>query len=547
MLNWSDPVPDITPSEYGDSRLLVKVIGTPDEAKQIPLLTAFAQGAKRADDGTAAAPGVAFSSDAASGMFRTVDGVGLAAGGVTRLFVQSDGKAAIGGATPSAAQLSFPGGTLSGGARTVVPIDFQVPIGSQINSQGSNDAVNFGFVASSYPFSQGPTWRTNYTDNVISLASNVDTSLTDPLNPDMPIIRIAMETQYAQGGATDPLLSEFHLVSMLPQAVYGIGELRGISWVVPNDPAYWGTHLFGYLRAAQLQFATGGDGTEIYGQFDVRSSTARFVDWSGTSNGINFRHRFNKNGNAILQQRNAAGASFLDLPFFNSSNALFMGSAGTVVANAPAVTSSITNQTAMLTMNAASGMAANGSMLYMAAGGAITGKLNASYFQMNVSGYCEHWSANTATGGALGYRLRTAAGRQFLEFHDNTGNRHIGLTYYPTGNGSLALDNAQQGGQFANKTSFTVDYATFKLTFAVTPSAPAYQVANVQVIGARNTGWSAMTGTGSKATLAATAAGTASVSYVQAELQDALNRIAALEARLKALDDALFAHGLIGA
>ncbi len=57
--------------------------------------------------------------------------------------------------------------------------------------------------------------------------------------------------------------------------------------------------------------------------------------------------------------------------------------------------------------------------------------------------------------------------------------------------------------------------------------------------------WTAMTGTGSKAALAAAAAGTASAGYVQSELQGALNRIAAMEARLKSYDDAFFASNLI--
>lgn len=70
--------------------------------------------------------------------------------------------------------------------------------------------------------------------------------------------------------------------------------------------------------------------------------------------------------------------------------------------------------------------------------------------------------------------------------------------------------------------------------------------AGVKVLGARNTGWTAMTGLGSKGALAAAAAGTASAAYAQAELQGALNRIAALEARMKSYDDALTTHGLIG-
>lgn len=69
----------------------------------------------------------------------------------------------------------------------------------------------------------------------------------------------------------------------------------------------------------------------------------------------------------------------------------------------------------------------------------------------------------------------------------------------------------------------------------------------LKVAGSRDTGWTAMRGMGSKGALAATPAGTASAAYVQAELQRALNRIAALEARLKSYDAALIAHGLIGA
>lgn len=75
----------------------------------------------------------------------------------------------------------------------------------------------------------------------------------------------------------------------------------------------------------------------------------------------------------------------------------------------------------------------------------------------------------------------------------------------------------------------------------------AYKVATVQVVGARIAGWTAATGTPARGAFAAAAAGTASAAYVQAELQGALNRIAALEARLIALQADLTTHGLIGA
>lgn len=74
-----------------------------------------------------------------------------------------------------------------------------------------------------------------------------------------------------------------------------------------------------------------------------------------------------------------------------------------------------------------------------------------------------------------------------------------------------------------------------------------YTVPRANADVAASVGFSAMTGTGSKAALAAAAAGTASAAYTQAELQGALNRIAALEARLKAVDDALFALNILSA
>lgn len=105
--------------------------------------------------------------------------------------------------------------------------------------------------------------------------------------------------------------------------------------------------------------------------------------------------------------------------------------------------------------------------------------------------------------------------------------------------GIIKLDGANKGGTSLSA-ALGVDFGR---AHDVTSE---YRVAGTKVIGARDTGWTAMTGTGSKGALAAAAAGTASVGYVQAELQGALNRVAALEARLKSYDAALFAHGQIG-
>lgn len=84
-----------------------------------------------------------------------------------------------------------------------------------------------------------------------------------------------------------------------------------------------------------------------------------------------------------------------------------------------------------------------------------------------------------------------------------------------------------------------------------------YSVAGVQVLGARNTGWTADTGVASKAAHATYTAGitlTYSAAYVQAEQTAMATRMDAVEAALqgatqeiKALKDALITHGPIGA
>jgi hypothetical protein len=75
-----------------------------------------------------------------------------------------------------------------------------------------------------------------------------------------------------------------------------------------------------------------------------------------------------------------------------------------------------------------------------------------------------------------------------------------------------------------------------------------YYVDGTKVMGARDTGWTAMTGvSGYKGAMTAAVAGTAPASYTQASLQAALNRIATLEARLRAHEAVFFAQGFMGA
>jgi hypothetical protein len=100
-----------------------------------------------------------------------------------------------------------------------------------------------------------------------------------------------------------------------------------------------------------------------------------------------------------------------------------------------------------------------------------------------------------------------------------------------------ALVNGDTGGHLRVATTTVADWET---------GGFYYDSGGNKVVGARQTGWTArQTGTPARGAFAAAAAGTASATYVQAELQGALNRIAALEARLIAAEADLRSFGII--
>ena len=80
----------------------------------------------------------------------------------------------------------------------------------------------------------------------------------------------------------------------------------------------------------------------------------------------------------------------------------------------------------------------------------------------------------------------------------------------------------------------------------VTDPANGFKVGSDKVVGARVTGWTAPTGTASRATFATYAGQTISDPPTQAEVQAIDDHLKALSERLKALIDDATTHGLIG-
>lgn len=97
-------------------------------------------------------------------------------------------------------------------------------------------------------------------------------------------------------------------------------------------------------------------------------------------------------------------------------------------------------------------------------------------------------------------------------------------------------------GNYVSKTIATMQ--TLASPLSVTTS---YSVGGIKVVGARNTGWTAATGTvaANKGAWTPNTLAAASATYSQAEATAARQRINAAEARLKAIEQMCRNHGLI--
>ncbi|HEA0308152.1 TPA: phage tail protein [Salmonella enterica] len=101
-----------------------------------------------------------------------------------------------------------------------------------------------------------------------------------------------------------------------------------------------------------------------------------------------------------------------------------------------------------------------------------------------------------------------------------------------------------------NISALLADYVSKTATATQSLASPlnvttSYSVGGTKVIGARQTGWTAATGTANKGAFNADLTFTVSDTYTQSEIQAIANALIAERRRTKALEDALRAHGLI--
>lgn len=154
-----------------------------------------------------------------------------------------------------------------------------------------------------------------------------------------------------------------------------------------------------------------------------------------------------------------------------------------------------------------------------------------------VSGSGTTWTVSQSqTVGTTGARVAMVFGAPALRVGTEKGSgggtaRALELQTDGTTRVTVAADGS--------KASFTgdVDLASTKV----------YKINNIQVVGARVTGWGAPTGTATRTTFATYAGQDIDASPTEAQVQAIDDHVKVLSERLKALIDDLTTHGLIGA
>jgi hypothetical protein len=159
-----------------------------------------------------------------------------------------------------------------------------------------------------------------------------------------------------------------------------------------------------------------------------------------------------------------------------------------------------------------------------------------------------------AAGGTVTTRMRPGSGTYSnLQLMGNTDLVANGLDILA---GSAAAYFSADSFTFRNAAQSVNFYTADAAGVNITATTPQLKISGTKVVGVRDTGWTADTGSAKKTATAAYVVGaglTVGAAYVQAEVTAIITRQALVEAALrdatqeiKALKDALFAHGLIG-
>jgi len=265
-------------------------------------------------------------------------------------------------------------------------------------------------------FTQGPTGEPNYIDDVWWFGLN-SAGADIPVDASKPSLSMQFESKYAQGGASSPFGTEFHITHR-PKS--GGGTIRRfISTFFPHDLSTEGLRnqfsaTFTFAKCAvqdmaganrlQAVFTEGGAGLWYFGAMD--SLRMGMIAGGGT---------------APFYQRNAENSADVALPFYDADNRIRL-EAATVYVGATPTGGTYANTFAV--WQATSGVA-NGTLAYFQSPN-ITGAYTAARFDGAATGdhiVRNYNSSNTSNARAVFLALSREAGGDAVFVAEANGQR----------------------------------------------------------------------------------------------------------------------------
>ncbi len=199
----------------------------------------------------------------------------------------------------------FPSTSPTSGAGKIL---YDVVTNPPANGAGGSDADHYRLVVTSGVFTNGPPSQTSYSDNVFGIGWNLNNSFT-PADPSKPCASYRIEDKYYQGGV---FACEFHTAITTIQG----NERRLITAFAPHNDS--DAALSGVTLQANVQT-----------QSDYLGNPC--VSWN-FNNGTIFLYKplaflASSNNTPVLRQANAAGSSYVALPYIDDAGNTVVSSA----------------------------------------------------------------------------------------------------------------------------------------------------------------------------------------------------------------------------
>lgn len=246
--------------------------------------------------------------------------------------------------------------------------------------------------------SQGPTGEPNYVDDVWWFGFN-SAGPDIPVDAAKPTFSLQFESKFAQGGASDPFGSEFHLAF---KPVSG-STRRLFTAFMPHDMS---------TAAKRLALTTGmiTASMDFFDPSETSRLAMRFIEggvgnWNfGSGEVLNFAKLAAANA-APMYQRNAANSAYLPLPYYNGEERLVFAGSFQAVGATP-TTGTYANTFALFQ---ATSLPINGTLFQFQAP-AVAGDYLAGVWAGSATGTAKIRHSNTSNTSAAHVAIELLAG-----------------------------------------------------------------------------------------------------------------------------------------